>query len=95
MRKEHKKELQNTSQEADNQSIKLIKKVKALELELETEYTERSLLVREKLELERLVPFLQNQVNLNIIQLIIIKFDLIFFLKGKNGCRSQRTHTKT
>jgi hypothetical protein len=63
MRKEHKKELQSINQEVDNQSIKLVKKIKALELELETEYSERSLLLREKLELDRVVTYLQNQVK--------------------------------
>jgi hypothetical protein len=63
MRKEHKKELQSINQEVDNQSIKLVKKIKALELELETEYSERSLLLREKLELDRVVTYLQSQMK--------------------------------
>uniref|UniRef100_T1J6E8 Myosin motor domain-containing protein n=1 Tax=Strigamia maritima TaxID=126957 RepID=T1J6E8_STRMM len=60
-RKDHRKEVQQKDDEIEEVRINVQKKVKALEQQLETEYDERQVLVREKHELERKLIEMQER----------------------------------
>ncbi|XP_063604341.1 titin-like isoform X2 [Penaeus indicus] len=61
MRKENRREMAQREEELEEVRIAAQKKVKALEAQLENEHEERTLLVREKHELERRIADLQDR----------------------------------
>ncbi|XP_042238806.1 uncharacterized protein LOC121877237 isoform X2 [Homarus americanus] len=61
MRKENRREVSQREEELEEVRISAQKKVKALEAQLENEHEERTLLVREKHELERRITELQDR----------------------------------
>ncbi|KAK7082070.1 Myosin tail [Halocaridina rubra] len=61
MRKEHRREVSQREEELEDVRISAQKKIKSLEAQLENEHEERTLLVREKHELERRIADLQDR----------------------------------
>ncbi|XP_071540833.1 unconventional myosin-XVIIIa-like [Panulirus ornatus] len=66
MRKENRREIQQRDEELEEVRISAQKKVKALEAQLENEHEERTLLVREKHELERRLADLHDRAMTHV-----------------------------
>nr|XP_018902236.1 PREDICTED: centrosomal protein of 290 kDa isoform X3 [Bemisia tabaci] len=65
MRKEHRRELMQKDDEIEDARCSAVKKVKALECQLESEHEERTLLLRERHELERRLNDLEDRERVN------------------------------